>query len=147
MNQEMKNQVIQTLKECKSTNCTHPSVKMIRKPHVDIEPYRTRNACGIKVARSFFSSDKAKGSGKAHVTYFSGQTPCFYSNFKLAELWVSRLQACSWMIDVYQIILVWFYILISRCCFLSLCQFKSNTNEYIERSEQIIYRLYMHDTD
>ena len=147
VNQEMKNQVIQTLKECKSTNCTHPSVKMIRKPHVDIEPYRTRNACGIKVARSFFSSDKAKGSGKAHVTYFSGQTPCFYSNFKLAELWVSRLQACSWMIDVYQIILVWFYILISRCCFLSLCQFKSNTNEYIERSEQIIYRLYMHDTD
>lgn len=90
MNQEMKNQVIQTLKECKSTNCTHPSVKMIRKPHVDIEPYRTRNACGIKVARSFFSSDKAKGSGKAHVTYFSGQTPCFYSNFKLAELWVKQ---------------------------------------------------------
>ena len=90
----VKDLVKEILLECDRTHCTHPSVEKVKlkSADVDMEPYRTRNACGIKVGRKYFTNKKAQGKGKAHVTYFSGKTPCFYTNQKLAEIWVSRLQ-------------------------------------------------------
>ena len=95
----VKDLVKEILVECDRTHCTHPSLENVKlkSADVDIEAYRTRNACGVKVNRKYFSNSKAQGKGKAHVTYFSGKTPCFYTNQKLAETWVSRLQYIIYM--------------------------------------------------
>ena len=88
----IKEEVTKVLLECTKSNCCHPSYEKVKNAAVDLEPYKKRGACGIKVKRSYFESDKAKGSGKAHVTYFSGKSKCHYTNMILANLWVSRLQ-------------------------------------------------------
>ena len=93
VDESVKDLVAKTLLECTSSKCTHPSYQKIKHQAVDLEPYNSRKACGVKVERRFFQNHKAKGKGKAHVTYFSGSTPCHYTNMVLGQLWVSRLHA------------------------------------------------------
>ena len=89
---ECKDEVALILKEYDRTHCTHPDFSRIKCDNVDVQPYKTRMACGVKVDRKFFTCRKAKGEGKAHVTYFSCPTTCPYSNMTLGALWASRLQ-------------------------------------------------------
>ena len=90
---QIKNEVAQILKQCAESHCTHPNHKQAEKhPSIGIETYWERQACGIKCDRKFFKNRKAQGSGRAHVAYFSGKSQCPYTNLKLADLWVSKLQ-------------------------------------------------------
>ena len=107
VDESCRDQVLVMLKECATTRCTHPTWKRIRTKEVDVEPYMTRSACGVKVERRFFKDNKkAQGTGKAHVTYFSGKTHCPYSNHVLGGLWVSRLHPLSVHLNFY--IVAWF---------------------------------------
>lgn len=85
--------IAKTLQECTASHCTHPSYEKVKHRSVDLEPYKARKACGVKLERRFFKNHKAQGKGKAHVTYFSGRTTCHYTNMVLGNLWVSRLHA------------------------------------------------------
>ena len=84
--------VLQTLKECKASECTHPSFEKVQAKHSYVQPYWTRNAAGVLVERDLLPNKKAKGKGKAQVVYFSSKTTCCYTNLVIAGLWVSRLQ-------------------------------------------------------
>ena len=97
VDESMKGRVAEVLSECNRTHCTHPTWKKPKHQFCDLQPYATRKACGVKVDRKFFVGSKAKGTGKAHVTYFSCKSPCLYTNMALGELWVSRLQ-CTYKI-------------------------------------------------
>ena len=92
VDEAIKGRVAEVLSECKCTHCTHPKWEKPKHQFCDLQPYAARKACGVKVDRNFFVGSKAKGTGKAHVTYFSCKTACLYTNMALGQLWVSRLQ-------------------------------------------------------
>lgn len=92
VDEHCKRQIKDILTECKRSHCTHPSWERHEKKAVELVPYWTRKACGIKVDRNLLSGDKAKGKGRAQIEYFSGATPCPYTNIHLCQLWVSRSQ-------------------------------------------------------
>ena len=89
-NQAAKALAIETLKECKTSNCTHPSfVRPNNGKNIQCSTYWTRNAVGVKVARKFFQNDKAKGKGMSQVAYFGGpECPCTYASWIMAGIFV-----------------------------------------------------------
>ena len=88
----VKDQVTSVLHECKKSHCTHPSFEWFE-PSMPVElcVYWTRKAVGIKAERHALKNKKAQGTGKAQILYFSGRTPCVYTNIAIGELWVPRL--------------------------------------------------------
>ena len=88
--------VLNILKECNESKCTHPSFDMpTPSKTVELSTYWNRNAVGVKVARSLLKNKKAQGAGKAQVAYFGCKSSCCYTNIALAGLWVFRLQFSS----------------------------------------------------
>ena len=83
--------VLETLKECENSNCTHPSfVHPRREGGLSFSPYWTRNTVGVKVPRRFLENKKAKGQGPAQIAYFGHNSPCTYASWVAAGLYVSR---------------------------------------------------------
>lgn len=101
VNEAAKQLALQTLHECKTSNCTHPNFQMPSQvTGVDFVPYWTRCAVGIKVLRKYLPNKKAqsagkagkeKGHGKAQIAYFGNSSPCIYASYEMAALWVSCL--------------------------------------------------------
>lgn len=89
-----KDLALETLKECQSSGCCHPSFKAPDQiTGVSYSPYWTRKALGVKVDRRFLQSKKAKGSGQAQIAYFGSASPCTYASWTVAALFVSRWHA------------------------------------------------------
>ena len=97
VDQKVKDLVLKTLKECESSNCTHPSYVAAEVDGLENSIYWSRKAVGVKIDRNLLSNPKAKGKGKAQIAYFGGKTPCTYSNMVLAGLFVTRLGLANHM--------------------------------------------------
>lgn len=90
--------VTETLKSCWESSCTHPSWTMTEydKKVFQVVIYWTRNAVGVKVNKASLEGGASKGcrgkkskrkasNGWQQVGYFSGKTPCIYTNMLLAS--------------------------------------------------------------
>ena len=90
---------IDILKECKASCCTHPTWSNMDydKKVFYVMPYWNRYAAGVNVARDQLRhlqdredtrSKTTKGSNQrkwCQVAYFSGETPCIYTNMLMAQ--------------------------------------------------------------
>ncbi|CAK9019215.1 Cyclin-related protein [Durusdinium trenchii] len=72
VDETVKGVVLQTLKECRDSNCTHPSFELPKHCGMSFSPYWTRCAVGLNLERKYFQNEKAQGTGKAHLAYFGG---------------------------------------------------------------------------
>ena len=98
VNEGVKGLVLETLKECKSSHCTHPSfVKPTMPAGSCVSPYWTRNTVGVVVPKRLVKNAesrktkevrKTRGEAKKNIAYFSGDTPCIYTNYVLAGIFV-----------------------------------------------------------
>ena len=117
VNLPAKGLIIETLKECQNTNCTHPNFVVPTLPLVQCSTYWTRAAVGVKIPGKFKGdevpktkkgrksekSDEVPKSGKGRktekkdldwcqVAYFGGPTcPCTYAAWVTAGIYVSRM--------------------------------------------------------
>ena len=83
--------LLQTLKECESSHCTHLSFEQPPPTNgLSFSTYWTRNTVGLKVARRFLQDKKAKGKGFAQIAYFGHNSPCTYASWVAAGIYVSR---------------------------------------------------------
>ena len=100
ISQLTKGMVLEVLKECKSSNCTHPSFVMPQPGSgIYIMPYWSRNHAGVLVPRHFVKNPRKPSNATAksktrkdrgsQVAYFSNDAPCAYSNLLLAGVYVS----------------------------------------------------------
>ena len=83
--------LLETLKECDSSNCTHPSFVHPQPTNgISFSTYWTRNTVGLKVASRFLNNRKAKGNGWSQIAYFGNKSPCAYASLVAAGIYVSR---------------------------------------------------------
>lgn len=88
IDQDVKDLVKATVKECKQSSCFHPNFKMeeLNKLQTQLSVYWTRKTVGVKM-----NSKLLKGPQKnkfTQVAYFSSPTPCTYTNIILALKYV-----------------------------------------------------------
>ena len=102
----VKDLVIRCLKECESSHCVHPNFEHPKTDVSSIMPYWSRKAAGVTIPKELSKSTRKQKEGKiakskrSQVAYFSGETPCIYSNILLAGIFVSCLKvvnAMEWM--------------------------------------------------
>ena len=96
---EVKAEIQATVKECVETGCCHPSFEMLDydKAVYQFSAYWSRCAVGIKVSRDAMGENVKRKKGKKKVTkpkrrqveYFSCPTDCTYTNYCLANRYVS----------------------------------------------------------
>ena len=101
VDQAAKGLIIETLKECQNTNCTHPSFVVPTPPSIQCSTYWTRCAVGVKIPGKFLGDEKPKRKGSksekkgadwCQVAYFGGPTcPCTYAAWVTAGIYVSRM--------------------------------------------------------
>lgn len=88
----VKGMVVETLKECDRSHCTHPSFVLPKAPEGgSIMPYWSRNAVGVLVAKRFVENKRKGKQPMCQIAYFGGSSPCPYSNYILAGIFVSSL--------------------------------------------------------
>lgn len=101
VNDVYKGLALETLKECKSSHCTHPSFQYPEMPAGSwVSPYWTRNAVGVLVTKRLVKNApspkaaskerKTNTEARRNIAYFSGKTTCAHTNFVLAGIFVSR---------------------------------------------------------
>ena len=100
-NQAAKGLILETIKECATSHCTHPSFLTPSFPDVQCSTYWTRNAVGVKIPKKFVTDkleSKPKSKGKkgtgnmSQVAYFGGpQCKCAYPALITAGIFASRM--------------------------------------------------------